>query len=1045
MSKFKLLRYAVAALLGLLAAPALARPDAPTKTDIYKYAATDKVLTFDSVGGHFKLHYTIAGDHAVPLGDADADNVPDHVQKLAALYEEVLAFYKSLGFLEPLSDAKQAKNGGDGKFDVYLLDFAGKADGSFVQESCIQDTCAGFMIQENDFAGYGYPSVDYANRILASHEFFHAVQAAYDAGQSTEFVEGTAVWATERFDSSLSDFEAFASGYLDHPERSLNKPNLGPVDAFSYGMSLFYMFLDLRVGNDVVRRLWEDCRNGAQGVANPEWLPALVALLPRDDKTTFPKEMATFAFWNLLTSKRWDPQRSYPHGNELPLVATSKVDAPYVDDSMRVFSASAQYLNVAPAGRTQMALAVVPTKPTVDLQVALLTRKGNKLSDPVFAQSGSPVMVDCQGVDEVFVMLVNGAAAGNSIQGTLCLGGPDELEPCVPAPTGDTAAGDTAPGDTAADAGTSGGDRAADAKASVAAPARTEGGCRAGRTGGGSAGVLLGLLLALYAGQRWRRAALAMLVALAALGCDSSAGPTTQAGADGSATIQDSTGSDAGGDGGTAAQDADTAAAEPGMLALQPGEVGEVTVTDGFAGVRLATPSGTEQFALILASTQLTSASKKHAYTVAVGDSEALGDPSALQAQLVKGCAIQGWQGQAGQAETPPTGQPPALDTVRKLVMSTGTGTEVIDAKVVAVAERAVVWLDVSPAHPATLDVAVIDDFLKDFNDLILPRERQLFGQESDQDGDGRVGLVFTPLTAKTAVAFFTACDLAPLDGCYQGNQGEFLYLTPPANIKPPYNTPAAIKEILAHECGHLMHFNRKVLRNKLATWDDSSYMIEGFGAFAQDAVGFQSGNLYVAKAGLDGINDFSLSATLMDHTAYDTSKDGVLRGVSYWFVRWLYDRGGGDLAAKDGSIADKGGPGFLKALLNGKEPVAATIASLSKADPGDMAVDFYTALAASNRAEKGGTAPSNPCFSFLPAATDPVTGKPRGGDVYAPFHGQAMAGPAMKAVGKADGTLKSGGVEYLTLTASADQAEVPVAVTVPAAAKARLRVLRIK
>src|SRR5690606_35560108 len=99
-----------------------------------------------------------------------------------AIYDEVLAAYVGrLGFRAPLADGSLLDNGGDARFDVYLLDFGGSADGSFRVDACGQDgalptQCAGFMVQENDFAGYAYPSVRYANRLLAAHELFHAVQ-----------------------------------------------------------------------------------------------------------------------------------------------------------------------------------------------------------------------------------------------------------------------------------------------------------------------------------------------------------------------------------------------------------------------------------------------------------------------------------------------------------------------------------------------------------------------------------------------------------------------------------------------------------------------------------------------------------------------------------------------------------------------------------------------------------------------------------------------------------------------------------------------------
>jgi hypothetical protein len=466
-------------------------------------------------------------------------------------------------------------------------------------------------------------------------------------------------------------------------------------------------------------------------------------------------------------------------------------------------------------------------------------------------------------------------------------------------------------------------------------------------------------------------------------------------------------------------------------------------MTDGAAGVRLATPNGDEKFVIIVGSTRFDNPSVKYAYSLALGEA-----PSTTTAPApLTGCALsnQPWQDTPLAIEPLATGTAPALGTLRELNMSSSAGVETLSAKVVAVGTHAVVWADTALNLPADLDPAFIAEFLTDFDALILPRERTVFGTESDLDKDGRISLVFTAKTYQTAVAFFTGCDLEPLAGCPAGNQGEFLYLTPPSAIAPPYNTAAAIKEILAHELGHLIHFNRKVLRNDLSAWHDSAYMIEGFGALAQDTVGFQSGNLYVTLAGLDKINDFSLGDTLHDNGAYDMKRDGALRGGSYLFVRWLYDRAGGDLALADGAISNHGGLAFIRALLDDKASVAGVLPILGKATIHDIGMDFFTTLAVSNRENAGGVVATNPCFRYLPTVVDPITKKQRGSDVFASFHGQKMQGPKLQAAAKADLSLRSGGVEYLALDAEAGLAEVAFTLQAPAKAEARVRVARIR
>lgn len=474
----------------------------------------------------------------------------------------------------------------------------------------------------------------------------------------------------------------------------------------------------------------------------------------------------------------------------------------------------------------------------------------------------------------------------------------------------------------------------------------------------------------------------------------------------------------------------------PSALSLQAGEVAELPVTEGVARVRLAAPKGDERYIVVLGSTRF-DRTVSVPYTVST-------DPidGETPATIVSDCSIKpdAWSAAPAPTDTAPTGTAPAVGTTRKL----NTGREVIDAKVIATSATAVVWADVTTAHPANLDAAFVDEFLKDFDKVILPRERAVFGMEPDLDGDGRIGLVFTPITYDTAVAYFTGCDLKEVTGCGAGNAGEFLYLTPPDVIPPPYNTAAAIKEILAHELGHLIHFNRKVLRNSLPDQPDSAYMAEGLGALAQDTIGFQAGNLYVTLAGLQSIDQFSFGEMLKDRAPYDTKRDGPMRGGAYLFARFLYDRAGGDLANADGTIANKGGPAFMRALLESKESVTGAISSVGMAKIEDVAMDFYTALAMSNREVAGGVAAQNSCFRYLPVVADPITMRPRGADLFATFHSSKMTGPKLQPIANPSGTIRFGGVEFFTYDAKA-AGDLAVTVGVDPQAAPRVRVARVK
>lgn len=431
-------RAALAIALMAIAARVEARPDSPTSADLWRYDAADVVESVVSPGGGFRLHFTRAGTNAVPSADLDVDGTPDFVARTAALYDAALAFYvNQLGFRAPLTDGT---DGGDAKFDVYLLDFGGSADGRFVKERCAGSRCSGYMAQENDFAGYSYASADEGTRVVGSHELFHAVQAAYDADQSSILSEGTAVWATEQFDPTLRDLEGFVRGYLTRPDRPLDEPLPGPVDPFSYGASIFFQYLGEREGPGALRALWEACEDGAGGEADPQWFPTLDAL-ERARGKSFADVYTDFARANLYTGRRADPTRGYARGEGYGLVRVDAVTATSTDLA-RLFHASAKYLGLPVGARTAVTAAFVPAASlpagaAAPLRLLLAVRRGDVVSDPVAIplDGNAPPTLEVAGADEVIAVLIHTGQSGESVRGALCLGTPDEVAACAPVTT----------------------------------------------------------------------------------------------------------------------------------------------------------------------------------------------------------------------------------------------------------------------------------------------------------------------------------------------------------------------------------------------------------------------------------------------------------------------------------------------------------------------------------------------------------------------------------------------------------------------------------
>jgi hypothetical protein len=421
----------------------------PTDTNsnlMWRFQSTDIVESFSIPDSGFKLHFTKNGINKVPAPDIDDSGIPDFIERSASTYVSVGSKYESMGFRRPLSDEAISANGGDDKFDVYFVDFNRAADGAFRVDTCPAggvDACIGYVVQENDFVGYAYPNANEATKILASHEYFHAVQAAYDNGQDVVISEGSAVWASEQFDSSTQDLENFVHGYLDTPDRSLDSPPPGPVPTFAYGSAIFFQFLSEKYGASIVKKLWEHLENSKGDVgeplnqSNPTWLIQLDALLKREYQSSFGLAFSEFAKWNLYTQSFADPTVSYANGAQYPLVANTTITLPLVVEDLRVYYASTQYFRAFPFGRTGLTALILdnpmtPIDDTVGMQLVLMSRTDTRnLNVKTLNNTG---LDESTGGNQYVLALVNTARGPNGVslsqRPLLCMGSKTEVAQC---------------------------------------------------------------------------------------------------------------------------------------------------------------------------------------------------------------------------------------------------------------------------------------------------------------------------------------------------------------------------------------------------------------------------------------------------------------------------------------------------------------------------------------------------------------------------------------------------------------------------------------
>ncbi|MEL6349497.1 MAG: MXAN_6640 family putative metalloprotease, partial [Myxococcota bacterium] len=320
------------------------RPD--EGSGLFSFDAADVLAYTDGPTGMVRVHYSIDGPNVTRLDDEDGSGAPDFPELIAETAEDVLRFYDEQGFLSPLSEADLGLGelGGSPAFDFYLVDFGNSSTGNFAIDACAGSQCAGHMLIENDFAGFGFSSLAFAARVLCSHELFHAVQAAYIADQSIWFSEGTATWAVNQYDPGSRDFLGFANAYLDETDRSLDRPPAAPVPAFAYGTALFFQYLTERFGPGT----GPDLQQALTDFGSDGGIDAIIDVIAQNG-STLEAEWPRFARWNLATGFRTGDE-SYPFADLLGGIRTTTSGETALVDDNRFYPLAASYFRLEHPG-----------------------------------------------------------------------------------------------------------------------------------------------------------------------------------------------------------------------------------------------------------------------------------------------------------------------------------------------------------------------------------------------------------------------------------------------------------------------------------------------------------------------------------------------------------------------------------------------------------------------------------------------------------------------------------------------------------------------
>lgn len=258
--------------------------------------------------GNFCLHWVPTTADA-PTNDSWVDTSLKTMRQVWQLEVD------KLGYRQPLTDGQR---GGSPQFDVYLKELGSRG----LYGYCVPETheagakwhASGYCVLDNDFARSQYHTAPRNSlRVTAAHEFFHAVQFAYDRGEDAWFMEATATWMEERFADDVNDNRQYLPyGQVRRPASSLDRySNFGYNQ---YGNWPFIEYLSDHFGERIVRRIWTSAAADPGGTHRYS-TKALRNVLRQHGG--FKNVFAAYAAANTI------PGKSYPEGRHWPSAAIS--------------------------------------------------------------------------------------------------------------------------------------------------------------------------------------------------------------------------------------------------------------------------------------------------------------------------------------------------------------------------------------------------------------------------------------------------------------------------------------------------------------------------------------------------------------------------------------------------------------------------------------------------------------------------------------------------------------------------------------------------
>lgn len=262
--------------------------------------------------GGFCVHWARASADAPDLTDANGNGTPDYVDRVFATLTKVAGTYAKAGYRKPVADGTRGGGGSD-QFDVYLVDSGTRGPGVYgycapENVSRTSRSASSFCALDNDFAEFPTHTPTENMQVTVAHEYFHAVQFAYDIWDDIWFLEATAAWVEdEMFDSVNDNVQYLRSSPIGQPMVPADKGKGIRV----YGSWILFRYLSelepkSKAGlPTIIRDIWRKA-------AGPAYSIQAVQQVLKSRHRNFTTTLATFADANRNPKRRYAEGRQYP-------------------------------------------------------------------------------------------------------------------------------------------------------------------------------------------------------------------------------------------------------------------------------------------------------------------------------------------------------------------------------------------------------------------------------------------------------------------------------------------------------------------------------------------------------------------------------------------------------------------------------------------------------------------------------------------------------------------------------------------------------------